>query len=195
MGRPGTQAPDSRHRTDMGGNNSIPMEAVEGFTLEEVARLHKRFRKLDKDSSDTLCVEEFLALPELKENPLVQRVVQVFDADNNGEVNFSEFVSGLAMFTTKNVDKLKKLKFLFNIYDLDRDGLISNSELFQVLKMMVGSNLSETQLQQIVDKTILQLDKDQDGMINYQEFCDIIVKSQNEEDDVTSNLVIEVPKV
>ena len=67
--------------------------------------------------------------------------------------------------------------------------------LVEVLKMMVGSNLTETQLQQIVDKTILQLDKDQDGMINYQEFCDIIVKRQNEEDDVTSNLVIEVPKV
>ena len=67
--------------------------------------------------------------------------------------------------------------------------------IFQVLKMMVGSNLTENQLQEIVDKTILQLDKDQDGMINYQEFCDIIVKSQSEEDDVTSNLVIEVPKV
>ena len=116
----------------MGNKNTIPIEAVEGFTIEEVNRLHKRFKKLDKDSNDTLCVEEFLALPELKENPLVQRVVQVFDADNNGEVNFSEFVSGLAMFTTKNVDKQKKLKFLFNIYDLDRDGLISNSELFQV---------------------------------------------------------------
>ena len=61
--------------------------------------------------------------------------------------------------------------------------------------MMVGSNLTENQLQEIVDKTILQLDKDQDGMINYQEFYDIIVKSQSEEDDVTSNLVIEVPKV
>ena len=70
-----------------------------------------------------------------------------------------------------------------------------DESLVEVLKMMVGSNLTETQLQQIVDKTILQLDKDQDGMINYQEFCDIIVKSQNEEDDVTSNLVIEVPKV
>ena len=116
----------------MGNKNSIPVEAVEGFTIEEVNRLHKRFKKLDKDSNDTLCVEEFLALPELKENPLVQRVVQVFDADSDGELNFSEFVSGLAMFTTKNVDKQKKLKFLFNIYDLDRDGLISNSELFQV---------------------------------------------------------------
>ena len=125
--------PDHHHHSiNMGNKNTLPVEAVEGFTLEEVNRLHKRFKKLDKDSNDTLCVEEFLALPELKENPLVQRVVQIFDADNNGELNFSEFVSGLAMFTTKNVDKEKKLRFLFNIYDLDRDGLISNSELFQV---------------------------------------------------------------
>merc|ERR1712242_600508 len=124
--------PGSRQDTNMGANTSIPMEAVEGFTLEEVARLHKRFRKLDKDSSDTLCVEEFLALPELKENPLVQRVVQVFDTNNSGELDFTEFVRGLAMFTTKNVDRDKKLEFLFNIYDMDRDGFICNSELFEV---------------------------------------------------------------
>ena len=45
------------------------------------------------------------------------------------------------------------------IYDMDGDGYISNGELFQVLKMMVGSNLKDTQLQQIVDKTILFADK------------------------------------
>ena len=48
--------------------------------------------------------------------------------------------------------------------------------LVKVLKMMVGTNLTETQLQQIVDKTIVQLDKDQDGMISYEEFCGIISK-------------------
>ena len=42
--------------------------------------------------------------------------------------------------------------------------------------MMVGTNLTETQLQQIVDKTVVQLDKDQDGMISYEEFCGIIAK-------------------
>ena len=40
----------------------------------------------------------------------------------------------------------------FKIYDMDKDGFISNGELFQVLKMMVGSNLKDSQLQQIVDK-------------------------------------------
>ncbi len=36
---------------------------------------------------------------------------------------------------------------------MDRDGFISNGELFLVLKMMVGSNLKDQQLQQIVDKS------------------------------------------
>lgn len=39
--------------------------------------------------------------------------------------------------------------------------------------MMVGNNLKDTQLQQIVDKTILFHDKDGDGKISFQEFCDV----------------------
>ena len=48
---------------------------------------------------------------------------------------------------------------LCRIYDMDNDGFVSNGELFQVLKMMVGNNLKDTQLQQIVDKTIILYDK------------------------------------
>ena len=59
----------------------------------------------------------------------------------------------------------------FRIYDMDNDGFISNGELFQVLKMMVGNNLKETQLQQIVDKTVINADKDGDGKISFSEFC------------------------
>lgn len=56
------------------------------------------------------------------------------------------------------------------MYDIDGDGFISNGELFQVLKMMVGSNLNDIQLQQIVDKTILEGDQDKDGRISFDEF-------------------------
>lgn len=56
------------------------------------------------------------------------------------------------------------------MYDIDRDGYISNGELFLVLKMMVGSNLKDAQLQQIVDKTIIKADKDGDGKVSFEEF-------------------------
>ena len=54
---------------------------------------------------------------------------------------------------------------------MDKDGYISNGELYQVLKMMVGSNLKDHQLQQIVDKTIIHADSDGDGKISFEEFC------------------------
>jgi len=40
----------------------------------------------------------------------------------------------------------------FKVYDIDRDGYISNGELFLVLKMMVGNNLK-------VDLTSLLVDE------------------------------------
>lgn len=48
----------------------------------------KRFRKLDLDNSGSLSIDEFMSLPELQQNPLVQRVIDIFDADGNGEVDF-----------------------------------------------------------------------------------------------------------
>ena len=45
----------------------------------------------------------------------------------------------------------------FRVYDVDNDGFISNADLYHVLKAMVGSNLNDVQLQQLVDRTIIQV--------------------------------------
>merc|ERR1712212_1410497 len=169
-----------------GNENSLPMEMCSRFDPEEIARLGKRFRKLDLDNSGSLSVDEFMSLPELQQNPLVARVIEIFDQDGNGEVDFREFIEGVSQFSVKG-DKLSKLKFAFRIYDIDNDGYISNGELFQVLKMMVGNNLKDTQLQQIVDKTILFADKDDDGKISFEEFCDIVGNT-----DVHKKMVVDV---
>ena len=103
---------------------------------------------------------------------------------------------GLAQVSSRETDD-QRLQFIFRIYDMDRDGYISNGELFQVcseflllknvlqvtssivvllkvLKMMTGKNLTDQQLQQIVDKTIIYLDKDADGKISFEEFKDLV---------------------
>ena len=108
-----------------------------------------RFKKLDLDNSGSLSVDEFMSLPELQQNPLVQRVIggnfdrmkrrcitlpsfsEIFDDDGNGEVDFKEFIQGVSQFSVKG-DKNSKLRFAFRIYDIDNDGYISNGELFQV---------------------------------------------------------------
>ena len=70
----------------MGQNSSIP--ELDGFTPEEVQRLGKRFRKLDQDGSGSISINEFVSIPELKENPLTKRLAEVFDSNGDGEVDF-----------------------------------------------------------------------------------------------------------
>lgn len=164
----------------MGNANSMlrqedidDLQLTSNFTEDELRRLHRRFKKLDKDGSGTLTTDEFLSVPELANNPLLERVFAIFDKNKDEEIEFKEFISALSTFSEKG-NKEGKLRFAFQIYDIDGDGFISNGELFQVLKMMVGSNLTDVQLQQIVDKTILEADLDKDGKISFEEFTRMI---------------------
>ncbi|KAK2561060.1 Calcineurin subunit B type 1 [Acropora cervicornis] len=93
----------------MGNEVSLPGDMVTHFDADEIKRLGKRFRKLDLDKSGALSVEEFMSLPELQQNPLVQRVIDIFDTDGNGEVDFKEFIEGVSQFSVKG-DKESKLK-------------------------------------------------------------------------------------
>jgi len=64
---------------------------------EEIKRLGKRFKKLDLDNSGSLSIDEFMSLPELQQNPLVQRVIEIFDTDGNGEVDFKGNIENLVL--------------------------------------------------------------------------------------------------
>ena len=41
-----------------------------------------------RDGSGKLSIEEFMALPDLGQNPLVERVIAIFDTDGDGEIDF-----------------------------------------------------------------------------------------------------------
>lgn len=157
--------------TKMGANASILDGFIEdtNFSIEEIDRLRKRFMKLDKDGSGQIDKQEFLSIPGISSNPLATRLMDVFDKDGDGSIDFEEFITGLSAFSGKS-DNLNKLRFAFNIYDIDRDGYIGNGELFIVMKMMVDKNLKDEELQQIVDKTLMEADLDGDGKLNFEEF-------------------------
>ncbi|KAF8822593.1 putative protein phosphatase 2b regulatory subunit [Cardiosporidium cionae] len=151
------------------------------FSERDIKRLYKRFTELDKNHDGVLSFEELFAIPGIAENPLVQRVISIFDANSDGKVSFIEFLAGLAKLAS-GTDELKKIRFAFDIYDINKDGFITNGELFRVMRMMVGDNLNDqqrfnfisVQLQQLVDRTMLQADKDEDGMISFEEFCEMV---------------------
>ena len=166
----------------MGQGHSFTSEELselqKGNSLSQaqILKLHKRFRKLDKDGNGEISRDEFMSIPSLSSNPLLDRVLSVFDSNNDHNVDFREFVRALAIFSP-DVEKKEKLMFTFKMYDIDGDGKISNRDLFRTLQIMVGSNLTDVQLQQIVDKTFVETDLDRDGFISFQEFEKVVTGS------------------
>lgn len=65
----------------------------------------------------------------------------------------------------------QKLFFMFKIYDVDNDNLLSLDDLKTILKMMVGSYISESKLTEMAEKTLRKADKNCNGYIDFDEFC------------------------
>lgn len=87
------------------------------FTVdsEEIRRLSKYFKKLDLNNDGELSVDEFMSIPELQQNPLVRRVIEIMDEDGNGQIDFREFIQGLSQFSLKS-DKESKLRCKKKLY-------------------------------------------------------------------------------
>lgn len=143
------------------------------FSENDIKKMYKRFSELDTNKNGELDPHELFDVPEICDNPLVKRVISIFDSNSDGKVSFVEFLVGITKLASTS-DDFQKKKFAFDVYDINKDGMISNGELFTVMKMMVGNNLNDMQLQQLVDRTIIQADKDGDGMISFEEFKDMI---------------------
>lgn len=60
-------------------------------------------------ASAGVSVSHLLSLPGAKENPMARRIMECFDENGDGSVDFEEFVNGLAIFSSRGRkhDKIK----------------------------------------------------------------------------------------
>lgn len=176
----------------MGSNSSMLLQKDEiqlisnetGFSPNQIKRLYNRFTSLDKDNTGYLSKQDLLRIPELHVNPLCDRIIEVLieDYGYEGKLNFPQFAKVFSTFRRGKSDqcdtnsKENKLKFLYSIYDRDRDEKINKEELLSILRMLVGSNIPEEQIVSIAERTISELDLNGDLSITFQEFCDTLAK-------------------
>jgi serine/threonine-protein phosphatase 2B regulatory subunit len=92
------------------------------------------------------------------------------------QVNFSSFVRTLSLFSDRS-PPAAKLRFAFDIYDVDADGFISARDLFHVLRAMCGANVDAAQLETISEATIADADADRDGQLSFAEFEQVMASS------------------
>nr|XP_056701720.1 calcineurin B homologous protein 2-like [Euleptes europaea] len=155
-----------------------------GFSQTTMTRLYQRFQALDKDEKGYLSKDDLQGLGELAVNPIGDRIVNAFFQDGRETTDFRMFVHVLAHFRpvegtegSENINsRLSKLKFAFQLYDQDKDGKISRGELLQVLRMMIGIQVTDEQLESITDRTIQEADHDGDDAISFEEFSKSVQK-------------------
>ncbi|RNA13594.1 calcineurin B homologous 1 [Brachionus plicatilis] len=175
----------------MGSSSSISLDSSEvdeicretGFSHSQLKRLFNRFNSLDKENLGFLRKEDLSSIPELY-NPVRDRIIDVLITDHgqNGHLNFRQFANVLAVFRRKTGHSTgpntieNKLRFIFDMYDRDKDNFINQNELLSILQMIVGDNLPEDQLNAIADRTIIELGLPVTEGISYEKFCDCLKK-------------------
>ncbi|EGG20129.1 calcium-binding EF-hand domain-containing protein [Cavenderia fasciculata] len=135
------------------------------FSQKEIKRLFKRFKRLDKEEKGVINVEDFPGIPELSMNPLLPRLIAIFDVNRDSQLNFAQFVNTLSVFhpNAKKEDKLK-------LYDINNIGYITKGDIETVLTMMVGNNLLKDQVATIVAETFEDADKGNKGKLSFDDF-------------------------
>ncbi|PIA15017.1 calmodulin [Coemansia reversa NRRL 1564] len=124
------------------------------------------FELFDTDGSGAISHKEMGELMrKMGHNPTkqeIQDMINEVDADNNGEIDFEEFV---AMMELQRVTTDAELREAFKVFDTDGDGTISIDELGQVMKSL-GEELTPNELHAM----FAEADKDGNYRIDFYEF-------------------------
>ena len=141
------------------------------LTPEEQQEYKEAFQLFDKDNDDKITAEELgIVMRALGANPTKQRIgeiVKEFDKENTGKFDQETFLQIMAAYG-QEVDSTEDIKKAFEIFDKEKNGYISASELKHVLTTL-GEKLSEQEVDDLLKEIGVE-----DGLINVDDFVKLI---------------------
>ncbi|KAK6925802.1 EF-hand domain [Dillenia turbinata] len=140
---------------------------------DQIAEFREAFSLLDKDGDDCITTKELgTVMRSLGQNPTEAELLDMInkvDTNKTGTIEFKEFLM-LMEQRMKDDSFEQELKEAFQVFDRDQNGLISSSELRRVM-----THLGEKPSDEDIEDMIKEADKNDDGLINYNEFATIIM--------------------
>ncbi|KIX95728.1 uncharacterized protein Z520_08435 [Fonsecaea multimorphosa CBS 102226] len=137
---------------------------ADSLTEEQVSEFKEAFSLFDKDGDGQITTKELgTVMRSLGQNPSeseLQDMINEVDADNNGTIDFPEFLTMMAR-KMKDTDSEEEIREAFKVFDRDNNGFISAAELRHVMTS-IGEKLTDDE----VDEMIREADQDGDGRID-----------------------------
>ncbi|XP_076880026.1 calcium and integrin-binding family member 2-like [Brachyhypopomus gauderio] len=155
------------------------------FTSKEILRLHGRFRELapnlvpldyTNNPDVTLPSSLIITLPELKENPFRQRIVETFSEDGSGDLSFSDFVDMFSILSEMAPLELK-ITYAFRIYDFNMDGFLCEQDVEEVVHRLTGEELKPEERKLVSRRVMEEADLDGDRKLSLTDFENMISKA------------------
>ncbi|KAF9870834.1 hypothetical protein CkaCkLH20_11733 [Colletotrichum karsti] len=147
---------------------------ADSLTEEQVSEFKEAFSLFDKDGDGQITTKELgTVMRSLGQNPSeseLQDMINEVDADNNGTIDFPEFLTMMAR-KMKDTDSEEEIREAFKVFDRDNNGFISAAELRHVMTS-IGEKLTDDE----VDEMIREADQDGDGRIDYNEFVQLMMQ-------------------
>jgi len=156
------------HLMSSGTTKDHYLPKIEGLSPEQVAEFKEAFDLFDKNGDGQVTASELGAVMESlghcpTEEQLMDMVHEV-DENGNGCIELDEFIKMMSR-TVKESESEKELREAFKVFDKDKDGFISPSELRNVMYNL-GEELSELEIFEMIEEA----DMDGDGRVNFKEF-------------------------
>ncbi|KAJ9169099.1 hypothetical protein P3X46_020566 [Hevea brasiliensis] len=140
---------------------------AENLSEEEIKGLKAMFTNMDTDKSGTITYEELKTglarLGSRLSETEVKQLMEAADVDGNGTIDYIEFIS--ATMHRYRLERDEHLYKAFQYFDKDSSGYITRDELESA--MMEYGMGDEASIKEIIS----EVDTDNDGKINYEEFC------------------------
>lgn len=139
---------------------------------DQIENLRKAFIKIDKNGDGVLSKQELSEgvskVPgcNIKEEDW-DLVLQLMDTNNNGNIDYTEFIAGCMQSYVYL--KENNLKHAFEYFDKDGNGTITLEELKETLSSD-DLLLDEKEIEMIIS----EIDKNDDGKIDYNEFLEMM---------------------